>query len=196
MAAMSLAGCSPGSDGATGGSSSTESAASGGAETSIDIPVDAPDGSFDDAAVTGDDTADTDAVQPDGFELVAARVTAPDGEVCELCLWSAVTADQRRRGLMFVTDLGPADGMAFRYPEPHTGRFWMKNTILPLSIAFFAPDGARLGAFDMEPCAADPCLRYGTPEDFLVAVEVPAGRLDELGLVDGSVLELLDAPCA
>jgi uncharacterized membrane protein (UPF0127 family) len=134
-------------------------------------------------------------VIPEGFGRTAARVTTEDGEICDLCLWLAESADQRARGLMSVTDLGPADGMAFRYPAPHTGRFWMKDTILPLSIAFFGPDGAFLDAFDMEPCTADPCRRYPTPGDFLVAVEVVQGRLDAVGMVPGSTLELLDLPC-
>ena len=142
--------------------------------------------------------ADTgaDAALPDGFDRVAARVTEPEGTVCDLCLWIADTGDQRARGLMFVTDLGPADGMAFRYPSPHTGRFWMKNTLLPLSIAFFGPDGRYLDAFDMEPCTAEPCPRYPTPPDFLVAVEVPRGGLPGVGMVPGSTLELLDLACA
>lgn len=138
---------------------------------------------------------DADLVRPNGFDLTAAIVTTPDGDVCELCLWLADDADQRRRGLMFVTDLGVADGMAFRYPTPHTGRFWMKDTLLPLSIAFFDPDGEFVEAFDMEPCASEPCPRYRTPTDFLVAVEVVRGGLDGVGMVDGSTLELLDRPC-
>lgn len=136
-----------------------------------------------------------DAVRPKGFELVAAVVTTPDGERCELCLWLADDAEQRSRGLMFVTDLGDGDGMAFRYPAPHTGRFWMKDTILPLSIAFYAPDGTFLDAFDMEPCTTPTCERYRTPIDFLVAVEVAQGDLDELGMAPGSSLELLDVEC-
>lgn len=141
---------------------------------------------------TGADTVD---VLPDGFELTSALATAPDGTVCELCMWLADDADQRGRGLMFVTDLGPADGMAFRYPAPHTGRFWMKNTVLPLSIAFFDPTGSYIEAFDMEPCAADPCERYPTPRDFVVAVETTRGDLGAIGIVPGSTFELLDRPC-
>lgn len=135
------------------------------------------------------------AVQPEGFGLIAARVTESDGSVCDLCLWLAETGDQRRQGLMFVTDLGPADGMAFRYPSPHSGSFWMKNTILPLSIAFYDPQGDRLDAFDMEPCEVESCPRYSTPDDFVVAVEVEQGDLSVLGLTPGSRLELLDVPC-
>jgi len=96
---------------------------------------------------------------------------------------------------MSVTDLGPADGMAFRYPRPTTTRFWMRNTLLPLSIAFYGPDRMFLDSFDMEPCVTSECARYPTPTDFLVAVETYRGELAEIGMVAGSSLELLDLPC-
>ncbi len=132
---------------------------------------------------------------PEGFDATQAVVTKADGTTCEICVWRAETAQQRARGLMFVTDLGAADAMAFRYTDPHTGTFWMKNTVLPLSIAFFAPDGSFVESFDMEPCSTSSCPNYSTPADFLVAVEVPQGGLDELGLVQGSSLRLVDLPC-
>jgi hypothetical protein len=133
--------------------------------------------------------------RPSGFATARAVVTEADGSTCELCVWLADTSSQRRLGLMFVTDLGVADGMAFRYPRSHSGTFWMKNTPLPLSIAFFAPDGAYLESFDMAPCPDGTCPKYATPDDFLVAVEVPQGHLEELGLSAGSTLQLLDLPC-
>ena len=136
-----------------------------------------------------------DAVPPVGFDLVAARVTEPDGTVCELCLWLADSAEQRNRGLMGVTVLDPADGMAFHYSAPHSTRFWMKDTPLALSIAFYGPDGAFMDSFDMEPCVTASCARYPTPTDFLIAVETYRGGLDELGMRAGSTLELLDVPC-
>lgn len=141
------------------------------------------------------ETSEPDAVTPEGYERVQATVTAADGTACDLCLWLAESADQRSQGLMFVTDLGPADGMAFVYPAPHSGNFWMKNTLLPLSIAFFDPAGAYLAAFDMEPCTAEPCDLYPTPADFLVAIETRQGDLSELGIGPGSILELTDLPC-
>lgn len=135
------------------------------------------------------------AVTPEGFERVRATVTDADGSVCELCVWLADSGDRRSRGLMAVTDLGAADGMAFVYPRPHRGNFWMKDTLLPLSIAFFAPDGGYLDAFDMEPCTADPCALYPTPDDFLIAIETTRGDLGRLGIGPGSVLALTDLPC-
>jgi len=140
-------------------------------------------------------TLDPDAIVPSGFELVAARTIAADGTVCDLCLWLADSAEQRNRGLMFVTDLGSADGMAFRYRQPHATRFWMKDTPLPLSIAFYGPDRVFIDSFDMQPCVASDCVRFPTPTDFVIAVETYQGQLGEVGMLAGSTLELLDTPC-
>ena len=140
-------------------------------------------------------TTDPAAVVPTGFELVAATARKADGTICELCLRLAESEDQRGRGLMFVTDLGGADGMVFVYPEPHSGAFWMKNTVTPLSIAFFDAAGTFLDAFDMEPCTADPCPQYPTPDSFTFAIEATQGGLSDLGLEPGSVFQLLGTPC-
>lgn len=135
------------------------------------------------------------ATTPVGYERVAATATAPDGTVCELCLWLADTSPLRARGLMGVTDLGEADGMLFRYDAPHTGTFWMKDTLLPLSIAFYDDAGAFLDSFAMQPCDAEPCLHYPTPSDFVYAIEVPEGGLESLSLIAGSTLSVSDTAC-
>jgi uncharacterized membrane protein (UPF0127 family) len=134
-------------------------------------------------------------VVPEGFGQVAATVSAADGTECELCLWLAETGSQRALGLMYVTDVGGPDGMIFRYDSPNTSAFWMKNTVMPLSIAFYDQGGAYLDAFDMAPCTADPCPTYPTPANFTDAIEVPQGMLDELGIKPGSVLVVSDLPC-
>jgi hypothetical protein len=134
-------------------------------------------------------------VVPQGFGTIAARVTALDGEICELCLWLADDPATRGLGLMQVTDLGGLDGMAFRYDSPHTTSFTMRNTVMPLSIVFFDAGGAHLDEFDMEPCVSEPCPSYPTPTDFVVAIEVPRGGLADLGIGAGSVLELLAEGC-
>lgn len=96
---------------------------------------------------------------------------------------------------MHVTHLGDADAMAFRYDAPTTASFWMKDTVLPLSIAFFDADGAFLDVFDMEPCESDPCPSYPTPADFVVAVEFEQGAAADFGVGLGSVFTLDDLPC-
>ena len=140
-------------------------------------------------------TAATGSVTPEGFAATRARVTAADGEVCELCVWVADTTERRARGLMGVTDLGAAEAMAFVYPGPTSTAFWMFSTPMPLSIAFFDPVGTWLDDFDMTPCADHPCASYATPDGFSVALEVPAGGLADLLVGPGSTFALLDLPC-
>lgn len=134
-------------------------------------------------------------LRPEGFTTTRVAITDRDGERCERCVWLADDPELRRRGLTGVTDLGPAVGMAFVFPEPRTTAFTMRDTVLPLSIAFYGADGHYLDAFDMDPCAAEPCPSHPTPPDITVAIEVPQGRLAELGLVPGSRLELLGGDC-
>ena len=80
-------------------------------------PATTPTASAATSAVAATTTTGTVAV-PAGFEQVAATAVAADGTVCELCLWLADTPQLRSRGLMFVDDIGDADGMIFRYPSP------------------------------------------------------------------------------
>lgn len=135
----------------------------------------------------------TPPVTPEGFDLSPAEVTLADGEVCPLCLWVADTGILRQRGLMGVTDLGGADGMVFVYDGPASGQFWMRGTPMPLSIAFFGADGSFVSTTDMEPCLTGPaaaCPRYTAAGPYVAAIEVPQGRLAELGIGPGSRLAL------
>lgn len=131
--------------------------------------------------------------QVPGFGEVEVRVVpGPDGEPVVLCVLAAETDGQRRRGLMEVTDpeLGGYDGMLFTYPADVTGGFWMKDTRIPLSIAYLDADGAVVDAIDMEPCpeaveAGTGCPSHPPSAPFRRALEVPRGRLARLGLVPG-----------
>jgi uncharacterized membrane protein (UPF0127 family) len=137
-----------------------------------------------------------DGVLPTGFETVSVTVVGPDGTERGLCLYLADQPELRARGLMGVTDLGGRDGMLFRYDAPHDGRFWMKDTVLPLSIAFYVEDGGFVSATDMDPCpSGTECPRYAAAGPFTAAVEVPQGDLPDLGLVEGSTLAIGAAPC-
>jgi uncharacterized membrane protein (UPF0127 family) len=63
----------------------------------------------------------------------------------------AVTTEQRERGLMFRQALAPDAGMLFIYPTDRELRFWMKNTSMPLSVAFLDRDGRIVNIADMQP---------------------------------------------
>jgi hypothetical protein len=136
---------------------------------------------------------------PVGYDSIRLTLTKPDGTVCEVCAWLAATPEQQARGLMGVTGLGAAEAMLFQFEGPTTGEFWMVDTIIPLSIAFYDESLAYVSQADMQPCTATDalaCERYGASGPYRYAVEVAAGRLAELGFVPGSTMALGELGCA
>jgi uncharacterized protein len=85
----------------------------------------------------------------------------------------ALTTAQRSRGLMFRRK-APADGMLFVFPYASTGGFWMKNTRVPLTIAFFDSQGIRVRKLSMTPCRTDPCKIYDPGRPYRFALELGA----------------------
>ena len=67
----------------------------------------------------------------------------------------AQTPDERATGLMFRKAMQTNSGMLFVFEQTATQCFWMKNTLLPLSIAFIADDGSIVSLADMKPQALD-----------------------------------------
>lgn len=133
-----------------------------------------------------------------GFGEVVVTVTGDDGKQCEVCMLRANTAEQRARGLMEVTDpdLGGYDGMVFAYPSPVDGAFFMRNTPMPLSIAYFDAQGAFVSATDMTPCDdISTCPTYPAADVFQFAVEVSKGELDGVEIGPGSTIELGAGTC-
>lgn len=152
----------------------------------VEVPVDAP-------------ALDVECPEPqDQLAVFGSAIvgTARDGEVIGSCLLLADRASLRSQGLMAVTDLGPFDGMLFAYDATSDGGYWMRNTPMPLSIAWIAPDGAVVATADMEPCldpgATCPSTRPGG--DYRWAIEVPQGGLAALGLVEGARLDVSGWP--
>lgn len=97
----------------------------------------------------------------------------------------ADTDEERRRGLMFRESLPEDRGMAFVFFEEPRGYFWMKNTLIPLSIAFFDQEGEILRILDMEPCEADSCEVYDPGIPYVGALEVNQGMFEEWGVEEG-----------
>lgn len=133
-----------------------------------------------------------------GFGEVAVTVTDAAGASCQICLLAATDAAQRERGLMDVTDtdLGGYDGMLFEYPSETTGGFWMRNTPMPLSIAYFDADRRVVSMTDMEPCGDSPdCPLYPPDGPFQYAVEVPRGGLDDVWVAAGATFAIDGRTC-
>ncbi|MBO1113081.1 DUF192 domain-containing protein [Bordetella petrii] len=95
----------------------------------------------------------------------------------------ASTEDTRRIGLMQRQSLPDNNGMLFVFELPDLQCFWMRNTLLPLSIAFIADDGAIVNIADMAPqtddahCSARP-VRY--------ALEMAQGWFAAHGIKEGN----------
>jgi uncharacterized membrane protein (UPF0127 family) len=69
----------------------------------------------------------------------------------------------------------------------------MKNTLIPLSIAFYDVDGTILRILDMEPCRSDPCRVYDPGVRYAGALEVNQGAFERWGVREGDRLELRES---
>jgi len=125
----------------------------------------------------------------EGFGEVGFRIDGGPYAAAERCALLATTAQQHAQGLMHRRDLSGYDGMLFDFGEPTTGTFWMKDTPMPLSIAWFDAAGNFVSATDMEPCLDRPqCPAYAATGAYRYALEVPKGGLAGLGVGPGSRL--------
>jgi uncharacterized membrane protein (UPF0127 family) len=67
----------------------------------------------------------------------------------------ASTPEQREIGLMFRPSMGANEGMLFVFDRAGQQCFWMKNTLIPLSVAFVADDGSIVNVEAMKPQTLD-----------------------------------------
>ncbi len=126
----------------------------------------------------------------DGNATATIVVIGGEGEGVELTVELARTAGERSRGLMFREELAEDGGMLFIYVEDTEAGFWMKDTLIPLSIAFIAADGAILDIQDMEPLSED---THRPSEAYRYALEVNQGWFREHGLGRGDRVEIPDS---
>jgi len=102
----------------------------------------------------------------------------------------AQTSEQRSFGLMHRESLARNAGMVFLFPETSRGGFWMKNTLIPLSIAFYDSGGKILRIMLMDPCTEDPCRTYDPGVGYRGALEVNRGTFGRLGVSRGDIIRL------
>jgi uncharacterized membrane protein (UPF0127 family) len=109
-----------------------------------------------------------------GFDLATVRL-----DDAELLVAVADDSSERRQGLMNLDDLGDLDGMLFVFDGDVSDGFWMKNTLIPLDIAFFTAGGDIVDQMVMAPCTADPCPTYHPGGAYRYALEMPAGAMPD-----------------
>jgi uncharacterized membrane protein (UPF0127 family) len=102
----------------------------------------------------------------------------------------AETDATKARGLMGVEEMAPNAGMVFLQDTPARREFWMKDTLIPLSIAFWGPDRRIATILDMEPCRTATCPRYDPEIEWVGALEVNQGFFAEHGVEEGAQVRL------
>jgi uncharacterized protein len=123
---------------------------------------------------------------------VAYRLEPAAGEPVTVRLEVAADPAARARGLMGRRQVPEGTGMVFLYPADVSESYWMKNTLVPLSIAFVAADGRVVSVAEMTPCKADPCPSYAPAGPYRYAVELAAGSFAEAGVGPGAKVVPVD----
>jgi uncharacterized membrane protein (UPF0127 family) len=139
----------------------------------------------------GGEGEQTTTAQPPGpaFEEGQVRIDT-NGRQVRLDVEIAETPVQQQLGLMHRESLARDAGMVFVFAKETRGGFWMKNTLIPLSIAFYDHDGKIVHILDMEPCEADPCPVYDPGVAYRGALEVNRGAFREWGVREGDRITL------
>ncbi len=117
------------------------------------------------------------------YETVTLRINQ-----WEISAEIADTLEKQQLGLMHRKTLPENSGMIFVYSHDSRKSFWMKNTSIPLSIAYIAKDGTIKEIYDMEPFS-----KRTTDSKFSVryALEVNKGAFEKHGIKPGDKVEFL-----
>ena len=121
------------------------------------------------------------------FGLETVRLQVGDVEI------TAEVADnsaERSVGLMFRKEMAYDHGMLFVYDLPRQLGFWMKNTYLPLSIAFIDVSGTIVSIQDMQPL--DDTTIHRSPKPVLWALEMNQGWFAENGIDVGDTVRIVE----
>jgi uncharacterized protein len=94
----------------------------------------------------------------------------------------AANQSQREQGLMFREKMAPNSGMVFVFDAPSPQCMWMKNTLLPLSVAFIDAEGRIVNVEDMQPQTLD---SHCSKKPVLYALEMNLGWFKQKNIKPG-----------
>ena len=126
--------------------------------------------------------------QPE-LPTVTLAIRTSGGEEVEVRAEVADERAERQTGLMGRTGLAPDAGMLFVFGRERDLSFWMRNTLIPLSIAYISADGRIVDIQDMEPLDDEP-PSYASAEPAKYALEVNQGFFAERGVEVGGTVEI------
>lgn len=138
------------------------------------------------AGATSQATEETTSTSSDLSTLV---IETSGGEQVEVRVEVADNAVEQAKGLMYRKELGEDRGMLFVYPDERVLSYWMKNTYIPLSIAYIDSEGRMVDILDMKPLDDRP-PHYESSEPVQYALEVNQGFFEREGVKEGDHAEL------
>ena len=147
-----------------------------------------------DGALSPSPTAASSSAAAANTDTVLVHV----GDAPQIRAEIADTAVERARGLMHRPTLPDGMGMLFVFPAPSSSRFYMWQTLVPLSIAFVDVDRV-VSVAEMMPCPAtapEDCPRYAPDGPYSLAVEAPASWFTDAGVQPGDPVTFDPAPPA
>lgn len=126
------------------------------------------------------------AQAPEGKAQTGLPVVVLRSGQTELKVEVARSEQQKNVGLMFRRELADGNGMLFVYTADQPLSYWMKNTYIPLTIAYLSAEGVIREIYDMEPLSLAP---VSSSRSVRYALEVPRGWFERAGLAIGDRFE-------
>lgn len=118
-------------------------------------------------------------------EELDTRIISVNGHKIEVEI--ADDTDSRRTGLMNRKEMEADHGMLFVFDSDQKLSFWMKNTLIPLSIAYISSNGTIMEIYDMKPESLRPVESVNSVR---YALEMNKGWFDKAGVKPGDVIDL------
>ena len=108
----------------------------------------------------------------------------------EFELWVMDTYDKRMEGMMFLenSDFKDNEGMIFVFKDPDIQRFWMKNTLVPLDVAYVVKQKYVATTYTMK--ALDTETDYSSTQPCMYVIELRAGMLKKKGIQVGDKVDI------
>jgi uncharacterized membrane protein (UPF0127 family) len=123
---------------------------------------------------------------PQKLETTVLSITRAGLDPVTITVEIAKTESERSKGLMHRKKLPDGEGMIFIFDRDQQLSFWMKNTIIPLSIAFIASDGRIIEIKDMQPLDLN---SVKSSRSVRYALETPQGWFDRAGIKQGDMVK-------
>ncbi len=141
------------------------------------------------AAAASESAADSKTTAEAAPRLRTLIIRASKDRNVEVRVEIADEPDEQAKGLMDRTALGEDRGMLFVFPSEEERSFWMRDTLIPLSIAYIDSEGRIVDIQDMKALDDDP-PHYVSAEPAQYALEVNKGFFDERGVKVGDRVAL------